>query len=178
MRPVVVDTVSGPRAQVNGRQSKCHSKQAGTPPGIDDGVACTDDSCDENEDVVVNTPNDTLCDDLAFCNGTETCDSLLGCQAGTPPGIDDGVACTDDSRDEQADAVVNAPNANNCDDLDPCTAESCDAVTGCSNEPIVDCGIVIPAGSRWSRVALVGLLFIAASCTRRWKRAAHCGGEN
>ncbi|MEE9296915.1 MAG: hypothetical protein V3W34_18370, partial [Phycisphaerae bacterium] len=62
---------------------------AGAAPVIDDAVACTDDSCDEVNDVVVNTPNDANCDNGVFCDGTETCDALLDCQAGTPPVIDD-----------------------------------------------------------------------------------------
>jgi hypothetical protein len=105
---------------------------AGTPPTVDDGVACTDDSCDEVNDVVVNAPNDANCDDGAFCNGAETCDALLGCQAGTPPTVDDGVACTDDSCDELNDVVVNLPNDGNCSDGAFCTGtETCDALLGC-----------------------------------------------
>ncbi len=106
--------------------------QAGTPPAVDDGVACTDDSCDEVNDVIVNTPNNANCDDGLFCNGAETCDALLGCQAGTPPVVDDGVPCTDDSCDEVNDIVVNAPNNANCDDGAFCNgAETCDALLGC-----------------------------------------------
>jgi hypothetical protein len=114
--------------------------QAGTPPPIDDGVACTDDSCDEGSDVVVNAPNDANCDNGQFCDGAETCDALLDCQAGTPPPTDDGVACTDDSCDEVSDLVVNAPNDANCDDCQAgipppiddgvaCTDDSCDEVS-------------------------------------------------
>ena len=52
---------------------------------LDDGIGCTDDSCDEVGDVVVNAPNDGLCDNGQFCDGVETCDPLLDCQAGTDP---------------------------------------------------------------------------------------------
>ncbi|MFQ5693187.1 MAG: pyridoxal phosphate-dependent aminotransferase, partial [Nitrospinota bacterium] len=45
-----------------------------------------------------------------FCDGSETCDPALDCQAGTPPTIDDGVGCTDDSCDEVGDVIVNSPN--------------------------------------------------------------------
>jgi cysteine-rich repeat protein len=61
--------------------------QAGIPPGIDDGVACTDDSCDDVNDTVVHTPNDGLCDNGQFCDGVETCDAVNDCQAGTAPSI-------------------------------------------------------------------------------------------
>ena len=57
----------------------------GTPVNVDDGVGCTDDSCDEVNDVVVNAPNDGLCDNGEFCDGAETCDAVNDCQAGTPP---------------------------------------------------------------------------------------------
>jgi hypothetical protein len=65
-------------------------------------------------DLVVNTPNDGNCANGAFCDGDETCDALLDCQAGTPVSVDDGVTCTDDSCDEVADVVVNTPNDGNC----------------------------------------------------------------
>jgi len=82
--------------------------QAGTPLVVDDGNACTADSCDPISGVlnapldpddgvsctvdscdpitgIANMPNDGLCDDGVFCTGTETCDAILDCQAGTPP---------------------------------------------------------------------------------------------
>ena len=117
--------------------------QAGTAPVVDDGVPCTDDSCDEANDRVVNNPNDANCTDGLFCNGAETCDAIANCQPGAPPVIDDGVACTDDSCDEANDRVVNAPNDALCDDGDTCTtADFCDAVNDCQNIPDVDpaCG--------------------------------------
>ncbi len=113
--------------------------QAGTAPATDDGVGCTDDSCDEVADVIVNTPNDASCDDGQFCNGTETCDATADCQAGTAVDVSDGVACTDDSCDEVGDTVVNTPNDANCDDLDLCTADFCDALGGCGSDPIAGC---------------------------------------
>jgi cysteine-rich repeat protein len=53
------------------------------PRDIDDGIACTIDSCDEISDSVVNQPMHSLCDDGLHCNGYETCDSQQGCMAGT-----------------------------------------------------------------------------------------------
>jgi hypothetical protein len=112
-------------------------------------VACTDDSCDEATDAVVNTPNDANCDNGQFCDGAETCDAVNDCQAGTAPSIDDGVACTDDSCDEATDTVVNTPNNANCPDdglfcngdefCDPfadCTStgDPCSAETVCSED--------------------------------------------
>jgi hypothetical protein len=111
----------------------------GTPPVIDDGIACTDDSCDEGSDLVVNIPNDASCDNGLFCDGAEWCEAATDCQTGTPPTIDDGITCTDDVCDEAGDVVVNTENDANCDDGDACTADACDAVLGCSNTPIGGC---------------------------------------
>ena len=57
----------------------------GPPLDLDDGVSCTEDSCDEANDVILHVPNDGSCDDGLFCNGVETCDAALDCQAGAPP---------------------------------------------------------------------------------------------
>lgn len=119
--------------------------QAGIPPSVDDGISCTDDSCDEGNDVVVHAANDALCDDGQVCNGTETCDVLIDCQAGAPLEIDDGVACTVDSCDEMNDLVLYVENDALCDDADPCTADACDVHSGCSHVPIVNCGAAIAA---------------------------------
>ena len=106
--------------------------EAGTAPNCNDGVGCTDDSCDEVGDTCVNTANDGNCDDGAFCNGTETCDAVLDCQAGTAPNCNDGVGCTNDSCNETSDACDNNPDDGICDDGAFCNgAETCDAVSDC-----------------------------------------------
>jgi hypothetical protein len=104
----------------------------GSPIDVDDGVDCTDDSCDEDEDEVVHTPDDAACDDDLFCNGAETCDAIDGCQDGTAPTIDDDVDCTDDACDEDADEVVHAPDHAACEDELFCNGdETCDPTAGC-----------------------------------------------
>jgi hypothetical protein len=65
---------------------------------VDDGVGCTDDSCDEANDVIVNAPNDGLCDNGLFCDGSETCDAINDCQIGTPP-CDSGTETCDEAGD-------------------------------------------------------------------------------
>lgn len=47
--------------------------EAGTPPSIDDEVECTNDSCDEEEDEIVNEPDDSLCDTGFVCDATMGC---------------------------------------------------------------------------------------------------------
>ena len=138
--------------------------QAGTPVVCDDTVPCTDDACNESSDSCDFVANDGNCTDGLFCNGAETCDAALDCQAGTPPPIDDGVACTDDSCDEFGDVIVNTANAANCDDLDECTADSCDQLLGCFNDPIPACNAVpVPATSNGGQALLVAMLLMAGA---------------
>ncbi len=112
----------------------------GTAVTCDDGVACTIDACNEATDACDNTPNDAACDDGAFCNGAETCNATLGCQAGTPVNCDDGVACTIDACNEATDACDNTPNDAACDDGAFCNgAEICNATLGCQAGTPVSC---------------------------------------
>ncbi|MCH2185028.1 S8 family serine peptidase [Myxococcota bacterium] len=117
---------------------------AGPAPTLDDGVACTHDSCDEVADAVVHAPLDSVCDDGAFCNGTEFCDSASGCQSGQPPNLDDGVGCTLDQCDEAGDGVNHVASDSACDDGLFCNgAETCDPVLDCQvgSSPEVDDGL-------------------------------------
>lgn len=103
---------------------------------IDDGVPCTVDACNPITGVVTHTPNDALCDDGLWCNGQETCDAVLGCQSGTPPNLDDGNSCTDDSCDEANDQVVHTNNNAPCDDGNPFTINDQCVNGGCVGTPI------------------------------------------
>jgi hypothetical protein len=73
--------------------------QPGTAPDCDDGVGCTDDSCDEGTDSCDNVANDANCDNGLFCDGAETCDPVLDCQPGSDP-------CPGQSCDEVGDQCV------------------------------------------------------------------------
>ncbi len=70
--------------------------QSGTPLNCSDGITCTVDSCDPVAGCQ-HVPNNAMCDDGNACNGAETCNSITGCQNGTPPNCNDGIACTVDS---------------------------------------------------------------------------------
>ncbi len=70
--------------------------RAGAAIDCDDGVACTDDSCNETTVSCDHVVVDANCDDGAFCNGVETCDGILGCQAGTNP-CPAGTTCDEDN---------------------------------------------------------------------------------
>jgi hypothetical protein len=97
---------------------------AGSAP-CDDAVGCTVDTCDEAGQSCTHTPDDALCGNGLFCDGAETCDALLDCQAGTPVDCDDGNACTVNSCNELDDVCDSAPlpdaDADGvCDSADNC----------------------------------------------------------
>ncbi len=111
-----------------------------------DGVACTDDFCDEVNDVCVHSPNDAACPDpLAvcsdgsappcFCNGMEFCDPALGCRTTGPP-------CSLPTKcDEINDRCVICTTDAQCNDGQFCNGvETCDETTGfCVDGADIDC---------------------------------------
>ncbi len=62
-----------------------HQCQPGTAIDCDDEVACTIDSCNESTDSCDHLPDNAYCDNGVFCDGQETCDLALDCQAGASP---------------------------------------------------------------------------------------------
>ena len=56
---------------------------AGTAPNCDDGVACTDDVCDEGSDSCGSTANDANCDNGAWCDGSDCTRSVTKLRAPT-----------------------------------------------------------------------------------------------
>ncbi len=106
--------------------------ESGTAPSCGDGVSCTVDSCNEATDSCDNTPDNGACDNGLFCDGSETCDAINDCQAGTAPNCDDGISCTVDSCNEGADSCNNAPDDSACDNGQFCDgSETCNAAIGC-----------------------------------------------
>ena len=75
---------------------------AGVAPTLDDGNACTTDSCDAIEGVRHEPlAEGASCTDNNVCNGAETCDAQGTCIAGAAIPIDDGDPCTQDTCDPQ-----------------------------------------------------------------------------
>ena len=81
--------------------------------------ACSEDCTCENNDCTDYT--ETTCDDGNVCNGIETCDDDLGCQAGTPLDCDDDNLCTDDSCDATLGCIYECMISAPCDDGNPDT---------------------------------------------------------
>jgi cysteine-rich repeat protein len=111
--------------------------QPGTPVDCDDGVSCTDDSCDEVNDVCANDPNDLNCpDDGLFCTGIEFCDAVISCSfTGDPCGV--GTICN-----EAAGTCDRVPGCGDgfvdpgedCDDGNILEGDCCSAL--CQFEPV------------------------------------------
>ncbi|RJO69017.1 MAG: M6 family metalloprotease domain-containing protein [Myxococcales bacterium] len=115
---------------------------AGTAMVCDDGVACTDDSCDEQNLACANPPNAARCQDDLFCNGEENCDPSSeaagadGCVAGTPPALDDAVACTTDGCDESRKIIAHEPDDAACTANNACLIGRCDPTEGCLTDTL------------------------------------------
>jgi hypothetical protein len=122
----------------------------GPAPTTEDALDCTEGSCDEERDMIVQAPFHERCADGLFCNGAESCDLARGCVAGAAPVVDDGIACTDDACDEEANAVTHAPVDARCDnDLFCDGAERCDLDRGCVSgaAPALEDGVDCTRGS-------------------------------
>lgn len=121
----------------------------GSPNTCNDNVGCTIDTCDEVNDVCVHTPENNLCDNYQWCDGSEFCHPTAGCQSGTPPNCSsDGIACTiNDFCNEALNRCDGVPNNALC-----AAGETCVAGFGC----VVNTGCVPPvaasAGGRYIRV--------------------------
>jgi len=97
------------------------------PPCIcDDGIPCTDDTCDALGACIHTVKN---CDDGLYCNGIETCNPSTGvCLSGTPVDCDDSDPCTIDACDN---TVSSCTAELKCDDHNVCNGlEGCDSDTG------------------------------------------------
>jgi hypothetical protein len=99
----------------------------------DDGVTCTTDACDDPLGVCVFTPVDVACDDQNGCTD-DTCNPATGCvyvNNTTPCAAarcEEGVFYAASSC---ASAVCPTQAAEDCDDQELCTDDSCDATVGC-----------------------------------------------
>ena len=83
--------------------------------------------------------SDEQCDDGNPCNGLEACDVLSGdCTPGTPPNLDDGIPCTEDSCDPGI-GVVHSPKDELCSAEGACLQGVCDPSQGCTAAPLTPC---------------------------------------
>ncbi len=130
-------------------------KCVGDPTNCDDKDTCTTDSCDQKTGCAHLPLDGTPCDDGDGCTLNDLCHAGV-CGTGLPPTCDDKNSCTDDTCDLKTGcsfvnnvkpcsdgnpctegdtcgggACLPGAASTSCDDLDPCTVDLCDAVTGC-----------------------------------------------
>ncbi|MGM0575234.1 MAG: hypothetical protein ACQEXJ_05850 [Myxococcota bacterium] len=105
----------------------------GVAAECDDGDECTVDTCD-SETGCVFTPGGGDCDDENPCT-VDTCVVGSGCQhtPDTTASCDDGSACTTGDACQPDGTCSGDPLT--CDDENPCTADGCDPLTGCTATP-------------------------------------------
>jgi formylglycine-generating enzyme required for sulfatase activity len=107
----------------------------GIAPTLDDGIVCTVDTCDEENDEPVHAVDHTFCDDNDVCTGEEACDPIQGCLAGEELVCADDIDCTEDSCDP-LEGCKNVPTDGDCDDENACSLDICSPETGCENSPL------------------------------------------
>ena len=107
--------------------------------GCNDGVDCTNDTCDTQTHACTHTPDWLNCNDGNVCNGSESCDPQLGCKPGVALSCDDEVECTDDACITETGECVHLPQHYLCDDENACTLDTCVVEVGCENYPIEGC---------------------------------------
>ncbi len=104
---------------------QCH----GAPKNCADTVACTVDKCVNG--VCQNVADNSRCSNGNWCDGTETCNAITGCQPGTPP-CDDNIACTTDNCDPDAQTCSHTANNAACSNGLFCDGvETCSLTLGC-----------------------------------------------
>lgn len=111
----------------------------GAPVDCNDLIACTTDACNEGAGQCDHDPVDAACDNGVFCDGAEACSPGVGCTDGAPIVCpSDGVACTDDTCNENDDACESVLDNDNCNAGQFCTAGGCIDGSPCS----VDDGVL------------------------------------
>ncbi len=146
-----------------------------------DGIGCTNDRCDMTTGTCIFEAVDALCDDSNPCT-SDSCSPFVGCQrtfddtatcddgnfctandrceagncigSGSP--CNDGIACTVDRCNEQADTCMFDPRDSLCDDGNFCTVDSCDDQQGCLN-PATNEGLDCTTGLNQSGTCFSGV---------------------
>lgn len=142
-------------------EDKCSNKVcAGTPIGCDDNQECTTDTCEGGNCVFTPVDDDAECDDGNACTDASSCQQGRCVGTGGPDCSDDN-PCTQDlceGGDCDNTQLVDADTPclsddrcliatacsedgecigeeKDCDDGNPCTADSCESDTGCVHVP-------------------------------------------
>ncbi len=121
----------------------CHLGEciAGQALTCDDGNVCTDDACSPLSGCSF-TINDAFCDDGNSCTLGDSC-SQGWCLPGPTQDCDDGDLCTDDICNPES-GCIHTHNSTPCDDGDLCTTDDACVAGTCSGGPALDCDDLNP----------------------------------
>jgi hypothetical protein len=119
------------------------STSLGTCATAPNGYECPDsdkcngtETCQDGECIDDDSPTD--CNDSNVCT-VDTCDPSIGCVR-TP--VANGTSCSDGDICNGTEAcqggLCRSPGGLDCNDVNPCTNDSCHPVTGCSNTQLSD----------------------------------------
>ncbi|MDO8526165.1 MAG: DUF4215 domain-containing protein, partial [Deltaproteobacteria bacterium] len=120
--------------------TECNALPKADGTSCSDGNACTlTDGCLSGTCTGSNPKSCTA--DSNACNGTEQCNPTTGaCESVSPPIA--GTACSDGSACTSGDICGTTGTCSgtgiNCDDGNPCTVDTCDAILGCAHTPATD----------------------------------------
>ena len=94
------------------------------------------DFCTPATGLCTSTPNHLDCDNGLFCDGSEICDAVLGCQSGTAPSCSGSTPlCSED-----LDQCIECLSDSDCDDGNACNElETCNASGQCIAGTPIDC---------------------------------------
>jgi hypothetical protein len=100
----------------------------------DDGVACTLDGCEAGVGCT-HLPQDASCGDGIECTA-DRCDPATGCTSVADLALcDDGFDCTADGCNWVTGRCTHVPSDAACDDRAACTTDRCEAGAGCAYHP-------------------------------------------
>jgi hypothetical protein len=110
-------------------------------PAAANGTACSDgNACTQTDTCQAGTctgTNPVTCGGSDQCHAAGTCDPSTG--ACSNPAAPDGTTCSDGNACTAGDACMSGScvggGAASCDDQNPCTVDSCNAVSGCAHTP-------------------------------------------
>lgn len=134
-----LDDCTGPDLCTNAQACVAHRcVVVGGSAGCDDGVACTDDTCDAVGGRCAHAAVDARCPSGSFCAGARGCTEVVPCERDTDCAGLGGDACAGAWSCDTARMRCAQGDPFDCSDSDPCNLDVCvpdGATPSCSHRP-------------------------------------------